>query len=249
MSATPPVIDPTGAQYEDVPVGTGAGGLLLTLMHLALGGMTVAVAVDEGFAGGKAAFDNDVWRIVFGLVGSGLVPLALRAFVRSLSGGSRKLTPQLYRRGALWGRVLIGLGLVFLAMAVVEPFGDVTVAFSGWAKPFYAAGGAYLMLMGLVLQWNPTRHLRQQRVARGEGRPGVARIVSASDTGTSVNDAPQVKIDFELDVGGQTHLVSDRIVMERAKLALLIPGSTVDVLVDRADPNVFHIDWDSWKGP
>jgi hypothetical protein len=218
-------------------------------MHLALGGVTVALAVDEGFAQGKAAFASDAWRAVFGLVGAVLSFLAVRGVLRSLRDERRRLTPELLRHGQRWGRVLIVVGIAFFVLAVVKPLADETVAFAGWAKIVYIVGGVYLALMGLVLQWNPTRHIRQQRVAKGDGRPGVARIIRASDTGTSVNDAPQVKIDFELEVGGQTHLVSDKIVMERAKLALLIPGSTVAVLVDRVDPNVFHIDWESWKAP
>ena len=246
MDAPRPVTDPSA--YEEV-APPGAGGWVFALMHLALGGVTVALAVDEGFAQGKAAFASDAWRAVFGLVGAVLSFLAIRGVLRSLRDERKRLTPELHQRGQMWGRVLIVVGSAFFALAVVEPLADETVAFAGWAKVFYIVGGVYLTLMGLILQCDPTRHIRQQRVAKGQGRPGVARIVRASDTGTSVNDAPQVKIDFELDVGGQTHLVSDEIVMERAKLALLIPGSTVNVLVDRVDPNVFHIDWDSWKAP
>jgi hypothetical protein len=242
-------IDSSGGPYEQMPARSGAGGWLFMLMHLALGAVTVALAVSPDFAAGKASFASDAWKAVFGLVGAALVFLAIRGWVRSLRDERPRLTPQLFRRGKLWGRILIGLGLVFFALAVVDPVADETVAFSGWVKTVYVVGGVYLVLMGLVLQWNPTRHIRQQRVARGEGRPGVARIVTASDTGVSVNDAPQVKIDFELEVGGRTHLVSDKIVMERAKLALLIPGSTLSVLVDRVDPSVFHIDWSSWKAP
>ena len=248
MDAPQPIIDPSAAAHEEV-APPGAGGWLLAFMHLALGGVTVALAVDEGFAQGKASFASDAWRGVFGLVGATLAFLAIRGVLRSLRDERRRLTPELHRRGAMWGRVLLVIGIVLFAFAVVKPLADETVAFAGWVKPFYVVSGIYLALMGLVLQWNPTRHIRQQRVAKGQGRPGVARIIRATDTGTSVNDAPQVRIEFELEVGGHTHLVSDKIVMERAKLALLIPGATVNVLVDHADPNVFHIDWDSWRGP
>ena len=249
MDGAPPPIDPSGGAYEEIPARTGAGGWLFALLHLALGGVTVALAVDTGFARDKAAFSSDAWRAVFGLVGAALAFLALRAIVRMLGDARRRLTPELHRRAALRGRVLILVGIGFFVVATVEGIGNDTVALAGWAKPFYICGAVYLVLMGLVFQWNPTRFMRQQRLARGEGTPGTARILRANDTGTSVNDAPQVKIDFELEVGGRVHLVSDKIVMERAKLALLIPGSTVDVLVDRADPNVFHVDWDSWRAP
>lgn len=242
-------VDPAHAQFEEIPARSGSGGYLFALMHLALGAVTLALAIDDGFARGKATFKSDAWRFVFALVGATLAFLAVRAVVRAVRDERPQLTAALHRRGARWGRVLVGLGVAFFVLAVVGPVGDATVDLSSWTVPFYVCGAVYLVVMGLVLQWNPTRFIRQQRVAKGQGRPGVARIVTAGDTGVSVNDAPQVKIDFELEVGGQTHLVSDKIVMERAKLALLIPGSTVDVLVDQVDPSVFHIDWNSWKGP
>lgn len=249
VSTDPGSVDAAGTQYEEIPARQGAGGWLVVVLHLALGGVTLGLAVDEEFARGKAAFANDAWRAVFGAVGALLVFLALRGIVRTLRGETHRLTPELYRRARARGRVLILVGLAFLAMAVVGPVSDETVSFDDWTKPFYIGGGAYLALMGLVFQWNPTRTIRQERVRRGEGRPGVATILRASDTGTSVNDQPQVRIDFELEVGGRTYEVSDKIVMERAKLALLIPGAAVNVLVDRVDPNVFHVDWDSWKAP
>lgn len=244
----PPPVDATGTQYEEISGRPGAGGWLLAGMHLALGGVTLALALELEAVRDEAEFANGAWRGVFGAVGAVLVFLALRAMVRTLRAEPRTLTPELQRRAALRGRVLIGVGIAFVATGV-GVLSDSTIALDGWAKPFYVAGGIYLVLMGLVFQWNPTRFIRQQRVAKGQGRPGVARIVRAGDTGASVNDAPQVRIEFELEVGGRTYEVSDEIVMERAKLALLIPGSTVNVLVDRVDPNVFHIDWDSWKAP
>jgi MFS family permease len=249
MDSPQPVIESSAGAYEEIPARQGAGGWLFAIMHLGLGAVTAGLALSDDFAAGKAAFASEAWRALFGLVGGGLVFLAVRAVLRAVNDARPRLTPQLHRRGQIWGRVLVVVGLAFFLMAVADPVAEQTVAFAGWVKIFYIAGGAYLTLMGLVLQWNPTRHIRQQRVSHGEGRPGVARIVQASDTGTSVNDAPQVKIDFELEVGGQTHLVSDKIVMQRAHLALLLPGSTVNVLVDKVDPNVFHIDWASWKAP
>lgn len=241
----------TGAvpEYEEMPARSGAGGWLFVLLHLAVGGVSLGLALSEDWAAGKAEFSGDAWRGVLALVGAGLTFLALRAAVRTVQGRSPKLTPALHRRARNRGRVLILAGAGLFTMALVAPVADVTISFSGWAKPFYAGAGVYLTLMGLAFQWNPTRTIREQRVRAGEGRPGIARIVRAGDTGVSINDAPQVKIDFEIEVGGRTHLTSDKIVMERAKLALLIPGSTVNVLVDRVDPNVFHVDWDSWKPP
>ncbi|MDQ4124135.1 MAG: DUF3592 domain-containing protein [Actinomycetota bacterium] len=248
MSTTPQPVDESGVPYEELSGRTGAGGWLMALLHFAIGAVTLALALELDLGDAGAAFANDVWRVVFGVVGGLLVFLALRAMVRTVRAEPTTLTLELQRRAAMRGRALIVVGVAFFCIGV-GVMSDWTIALEGWTKPFYVVGGVYLVLMGLVFQWNPTRHIRQQRVRQGQGRPGVARIVRANDTGTSVNDAPQVKIEFELEVGGRTYEVSDKIVMERAKLALLIPGSTVNVLVDRVDPNVFHVDWDSWKGP
>lgn len=249
MNGPGTLVGPSGVPPEYAPARPNKSVWLFAFLHLALGVVTTGLAISEDFAAGKATFSSELWRGVFGLVGSAFVFLSLRGLVRTLSGSAKALTPETRRRGAVKGRVLIAVGVVLFALAAVEALGDETVSLSGWTKPFYMAGGAYLVLIGLAMQWDPTRFMRLQRVAGGVGRPGIARIVTASDTGTSVNDMPQVKIDFELEVGGRTYEASDKIVMERAKLALLLPGSAVDVLVDHEDPNVFHIDWDSWRAP
>jgi hypothetical protein len=243
----PPPVDATGTQYERFPARAGTGGWVLALLHLALGGVTVALALEAEVVEDKAAFSNEAWRVAFGAVGVVLVLLALRAMVRSLRAETTTLTPETFRRAALRGRILLGVGVAFVAIGLGFAKGAIEVY--DWAKPFYVAGGIYTVILGLVFQWNPTRYIRQQRVRKGQGRPGRARILRASDTGMSVNDAPEVRVHFELEVGGRTYEASDSMVMERAKLALLIPGATVNVTVDEVDPNVFHIDWDSWKGP
>lgn len=244
-----PAMDPTGTQFEELTARPGAGTYVFALAYVFVGVVSIGLALDDGFAAGKVAFAADAWRAVLGGFGVLLAFLGARGFVRTLTGHRRQLTPELHRRAATRGKILLVVGAGLLAIAVIPAFRDETIDFSSWTKPLYIATGILFIVQGLAMQWNPTRFIRQQRIARGEGRPGTVRIVRASDTGTSVNDMPQTRIEFELEVGGQTHLVSDKIVMERAKLALLIPGSTMNVLVDRVDPNVFHIDWDSWKPP
>lgn len=227
----------------------GASGLFFGTLHLVLGGLSVALAVNEGFAAGVAAFAEDVWRIAFGVVGAGIAGLGLRGLVRTLGGSTRTLTADVRRRARANGRAIFVIGLWFLLCVLADGVGRNSVSFDSWAEPAYALGGVYLMLGGLGLQLDPTKSLRRNRVQQGDGLHGTATIVRANDTGASVNDAPQVKIDFEIDVNGRVTQASDKIVMQRAKLALLIPGSTVDVVVDRADPAVFHVDWDSWRAP
>ncbi|MDQ3914844.1 MAG: hypothetical protein M3323_05855 [Actinomycetota bacterium] len=227
----------------------GAWGFVFGLMHLALGGVAVAVAVDEDFAAGKAAFASDAWRWILGGVGAVLAFLAIRGLVRAAGARTRALTPDVRRSARRRGLVLALVGAWLFATAVFDDLARETIAFDSWAQPLFAAGGIYLALMGLSMQLDPTGPLRRQRLQQGYGDAGVATILRASDTGVTVNDAPQVQVDFEIDAGGRTFEASERVVLEQAKLALLIPGSTMNVLVDRGDPRVIHVDWNTWRGP
>ena len=248
MSELPP-LDTGDTQVEELPQGSGPASWLFPLMHLAVGVTAIGLAISPGFAAGKADFSSGTWKVILGLVGAGLTLLAARAVVRTIANERVRLTPELRKRARLNGAIVGTLGAFLVATSLVSPIAERTVSFASWAKLLFAVGGIYLVLLALLIQWNPTKSIRKQRVQRGQGVPGTARIVRANDTGVSVNDEPQVKIEFDLSVDGQSYSVSDKIVMQRAKLALLIPGSTVKVLVDRADPNVFHIDWDSWQPP
>ncbi len=243
FDATPP------AQYEEVAPSAGPVAWVLVLLHLALGVVAVALAVNEEFAAGKVSFAGEGWRVGLGLAGAALTLSALRGAVRTVSGTKVTLDPAHRRRAKRRGWVFFAIGAGFVVASAFDDLARESVAFDSWAKTLFLVGGIELMLLGVVFQGDPSRTIRRQRIARGEGVHGVARIVGAGDTGTSVNEQPQVRIDFEIDVDGCVHRVSDRIVMQRSRLALLIPGSTVDVLVDRADPSVFRVDWDSWRGP
>jgi hypothetical protein len=247
---TPATMGPAVPEYESMAAPrSGAAVWFMILFHLPLGLVPLALAMSEDFAAGKATFAGDTWRITLGAVGAGLTFLALRGIVRNLSDNVPKITPERQRRARVSGSILFLVGQGFLLASGFDGIGDSTVSFHSWTKPFFIVGGIYLMLMGLVFQANPKRLLGRERITKGEGNHGIARILRAGDTGMSVNNQPQVTIDFEIDVNGRVHQASDKIVMERAKLALLIPGSTVDVLVDQVDPNVFHVYWDSWKPP
>lgn len=223
--------------------------LLLVLLHGALGGVAIALAADEGFAAGKAAFASDAWRAVLGLIGAGLVFTAVRGLLRNLNQSVPTITEERRRSARLGGRLLILAGTAFVVWSVADDLAARSVSLDSWASPFFLSGGIYLLLLGLVLQLNPAGVLAQQRLAQGQGTPGVATLLRAADTGVTVGDAPQVRIELEIEVEGRRVPAAENVVMEQAKLALLIPGSTVDVLVDRENPNAFKIDWDSWRGP
>ena len=235
--------------YGDLPGRRPRIPLILVLAHLALGGVAVALAVNEEFARGKAAFASDAWKIALGVTGAGLAFLAVRGIVRNLNDSVPTRTEERRRSGRIGGRILLLAGLGLIAVATSDALAESSIAFESWAKPFFLGGGIYLTLMGLVLQMNPAPMLARQRLAQGEGLQGTATILRANDTGTTMDGAPQVEVDFEVEVEGRKYEASQRLVMEQAKLALLIPGSTVKVAVDREAAAVFTVDWDSWRGP
>jgi hypothetical protein len=245
-----PLIDPTAQADQGVEMPSpGAWGFVLGLVHLAVGGVALALAVDEGFAEGKAEFGADLWRGVLGAVGLVLGLLALRGLLRIVGAHRRTLTPELRRSAARRGLILAAVGLWLLVTALTGGFGGETVVFEAWTKPFFVTGGIYMTLLGLSLQVDPTGPMRKKRLEQGYGAAGVATILGASDTGSTVNDAPQVEIELRIESEGRTWDAAHKVVMEQAKLALLIPGSTVNVMVDRGDPRVFNVDWNTWRGP
>ncbi|MFN2587841.1 MAG: hypothetical protein ABR613_06975 [Actinomycetota bacterium] len=242
--------DPTAQQDEAVVMPpAGAVGFLLGLVHLGIGGVAVALAVDDGFAEGKAAFAAGVWRFVLGGVGAVLGLLAVRGLLRVVAAQEKRLTPEVRASARRRGLVVVLVGVWLFATATFEGIAQETVAFDSWVDPFFIAGGIYLTLLGLSLQLDPTGPLRRQRLAQGYGAAGTATILRASDTGVTFGDVPQMKVDFEIEADGRRYEASDNVVMEQSNVALLAPGSTVDVLVDRGDPRVFRVDWNSWRGP
>ena len=218
-------------------------------LHTALGGIAVELAANEEFAAGKAHFASNAWRIVWGLCGGGLLFFALRTVLRAVSQNEVMFSEALMRRARRNGLLVLTVGVFFFCCAVVDEVAQETVALDSWAGTVYAFGGGYLALMGLVYQLNPTNALRRQRLRQGQGVHGTARILRANDTGTTVNESPMVAIDFEIEVEGRMQETTQRSLVQQSKLALLIPGSTVDILADPGDHTVFTVDWDSWEGP
>lgn len=240
----------SGTSLANTNPSPGKKSWFFIAIDAAIGGVSLGLSLSEEFASDKAVFATSSSRITLGVVGALFLLLSLRGTMRLMQGYRPHVDQAAHRRVRMLGSFFLVVGASFLAACWFDAISENTVSFRLWTKPFYVTSGIYLMLLGLIAQWNPTRAISEQRVRGGEGMPAVARILRASDTGVSVNDAPQVEIEFAIKVDGRDEYeASDRIVMDRAKLALLIPGSTVDVLVDRVDPKVFHIDWDSWQSP
>jgi len=69
------------------------------------------------------------------------------------------------------------------------------------------------------------------------GRPGTATITALRQTGTFVNENPEVEMDLEVTVDGmQTYPATHRQVIAMIAAPQFQPGSTVPVKVDPAEP-------------
>ncbi len=248
----PSLRGPGGAdpEYEDLPASTGSprGFWLHVAVALFLGAAGLFIAARG--SGGGADFESDFWRIALGATGAFYTFIFIRALYRAQTAYRPRFDRDTHRRSAMWGKLHAVLGLWFVLLAVVPPLGDATIELEPWLKVGYGIGGGWTLITGLLAQWNPTRFVQSQRVEAGEGRPARAFILRANDTGVFINERPQVKIDFRIEIEGETpHEASDKIVMQQSKLALLIPGSSVAAIVDRINPDVFHLNWDDWRGP
>lgn len=237
-------IDP--APVEGAPARLSPG----TLVQIAGDAFVAATALSLAIGESEGVFASDVWRAVLGATGALFAFVAVRALVRVAQGYRPRLDEDGRRRSRRKGKVFAALGLWLLALALVPAVSENAIALETWHKIGYGITGAMNLIVGLIVQWDPTKLLQAERVRSGDGLKGRARILRANDTGTSVNDAPQVKIDFILEVDDrEPYEASDKIVVQQAKLALLIPGSTLGVTVDRVNPEVFHLDWDDWRAP
>lgn len=226
----------------------GIWGLFFGLVQLATGVVAVALVVDEGFAAGRATFAGDAWRIVLAAAGALLAILALRGLMRAAGDRGIELTPQVGRRARRRGVGLILLGLWLFACTTVDAVARVTVAFDSWAVPFFMTAGIYLAAVGLAFQLDATTRLRRQQLRRGPSVPGTATILGAREIG-ELGDASWIEVDLRIDVNGRSYPARERVAVGPADAAFATPGSTVDVVVDLVDPNVFQVEWKTWREP
>lgn len=227
----------------------GFWGFVFGLAQLAIGGVTLALSLNEDFASGKATFAAEGWRVGLGIIGAVLALLAVRGLLRIASALTTQLTPEIRARVRRRGLIMAVTGAWLLAASTIDSVGRETVDFHSWVKPFFTAGGVYLVAVGLSFQLDITRKLRLQQLEHGPSVPGTATILGASETGMIAGETPVMEIRLEIDVNGRVYPANMRAALTPDKLALATPGSTVDVIVDLVDPDVFEIDWDSWRGP
>ena len=155
---------------EEVTVKSSVVGWVLILFQLAIGFVSIAFAVDEGFAEGKVVFDHEAWRIVLGAAGAYLAFRAARAIVRTINRAPVELGPEQRRRSKRHGWIMWIIGAAFLFAALNRPYAERSVRFTAWAKPAAVVSGVYLVLMGAVARMDgyAMRQAQRARVERGE---------------------------------------------------------------------------------
>lgn len=235
--------------YEHVPARPSLVSWLILVLHGALGVASIGLAANEESAAGKVAFANDAWRVALGVSGAWLLFVAARALYRNITGWVAEISPEVVGRHRWKGLVLLVLGIWFFGAAQWEGVARETFAVADWAETLYTGGGIYLGILGLVSQLDPTRYIRAARVRQGQGVPGRATILGSQRTGVTDEGSVQVSVDFEIDAANSVYSAQRRLSVEVEELTRLVPGATLDVIVDPADPSIFEVDWKTWRPP
>lgn len=152
-------------------------------MHLGLGFVTIALAVDEGFAEGKVRFAHERWRWALGAVGVYLTYRAARGLVRSINRATIEYGPKERSRARLRGLFILLIAAGFFIAAQDQELPDRSLAFLSWARPFYTTGAIFLALTGFGQFLNPRGLARQPSApdAFPEGYPAVPSQYLPSD--------------------------------------------------------------------
>lgn len=143
----------------------------MILAPLAFGFLTIALAVDEGFARGKVAFESDAWRIALGAIGAFVTYRAARALVRTINGATMELSPEESRRQRLRGWIFWLFGGALLLAVFNDEIAERSVSFRSWTRPVYVAGGIFLVLTGALSRidgYKLRQKQRQRAAATGE---------------------------------------------------------------------------------
>ena len=99
------------------------------------------------------------------------------------------------------------------------------------------------ILVGAVFFFIGARGKRAQRI-RETGIPATAHILEMTQTGTYVNEQPQVKFKLRIEAPGMTpYEIDKRAVVPLIALGQLSSGQPLSVHINREDANEVEIDW------
>ncbi|MDQ4124134.1 MAG: hypothetical protein M3134_00845 [Actinomycetota bacterium] len=225
---------------------SGAAGKFYGVARLGFGALSVALAFDSGWTGGDVAFASDGSRVVFGATGALVAVLGLRGLVRAVNERRREVTPQSLRWARAYGGVVFAVGLWYEIASWSDGAVRLGIGLDSWAGPVYGLGGLALMLQGVALQIDPTPFIKRSNLLESGGDVVTATIVRARDLGAIRGGRAKVQFEFTMDAGNGVERHSAKWMLDHSRLAR-IEGGTVDVVVDRADPTVWVVKWDTLR--
>jgi hypothetical protein len=118
--------------------------------------VTIALAVDDGFAEGKVIFASDAWRYVLGAAGAFLTYRAARALVRAINRATIALTPEHYRGARFFGILMVLIGVGFIIAARSDTLAERSIQLLGSTGHVYFGGGVLLVITGLFQMGRPS---------------------------------------------------------------------------------------------
>lgn len=94
------------------------------------------------------------------------------------------------------------------------------------------------LALTLVFVGRLVRNSARNRALLANGEPAPAFILSAFDTGVTVNDSPQVRLRLEVRPAGRPPYEAETtLLVGRLQVGMLAPGMPASVKFDPADPS------------
>jgi hypothetical protein len=241
----PAVLQALGARIDDVPIADSADeacGVLRANAYEGLGQMQTAVEQLVQLMTGHPAGSQLIERIIAANAVLGLCTHSYPQARQQLGqmAASAVQTKGGFKFGCLFFPLFFGgfaiPAVIFGAQAVLDPAyhgAVVGIVVTGFMVFTFGLLG-FTFLKGAKVK----AHLRQHGVA------GRAKVMSVSETGTRVNNQPQLQFQLHVNVPGMPpYTAIHREVVSAVHMARLGPGADLPVRVAPNDRAMLMIDW------
>ena len=142
--------------------------------------------------------------------------------------------------GIIIGLVAGAIGIIVALIAVIatkEWFGGIIIVVT-------------IGIMGTVFWRVLFKPMMINRRLAKNGVGATAKIMKVSDTGVTVNQAPQIKLMLEVyPPNGQPYLVETKQIISRLQTAMYREGNVLPVLIDLEDKDIIAIDYEGKGNP
>ncbi|HZT58501.1 MAG TPA: hypothetical protein VFA21_07690 [Pyrinomonadaceae bacterium] len=150
------------------------------------------------------------------------------------------------RLGLILGLVGGGIGLVAAIFGLAIAF-SVMPGSAGFLSLIpLVSGVAVVVIVPLVIGvvfWKVLRPMFQSDALLKTGEPAQARVLRLWDTGVTLNDSPQVGMLLEVQRQNYpAYQVETKTFISRLQTSQFQPGASLNVRVDRADPNKIAVE-------